>query len=386
MFFYVKGIKIAKEDNIMVLKNINLINFRNYESMNIDLSDGINIIYGDNAQGKTNLLESIYVLALTKSHRSFIDNNLIKNGSTSSKIKGKIEIDKIKTNLEVILENRNKNLKVDNNQIKKVSDYISIMNIIIFYPEDLELIKGSPAERRKYVNIELSQINKKHLEILSDYNKLLKMRNETLKKINIKQIEDTNYLEVLNQKLIDKAILLYRLRKRFIDEINERCGTIYKNISGFEGFKLEYKTQLKTSNFSNESIKEELIEKYKNSYKTELKLGLTLNGPHRDDIEFYLDNTNLKTYGSQGQQRIAILALKLSEIEIFKSYKNTSPILLLDDVFSELDDKKKNNLLYYIDEKIQTIITTTDLKNIKKSIVDKAKLFKIKEGKIINKE
>ena len=369
----------------MVLKNISLINFRNYDSLNIELGEGINIIYGDNAQGKTNLLESIYVLALTKSHRSFIDNNLIKQGESNSKIKGKIAIDNINTNLEMIISNKNKNLKIDNNDIKKISEYVSKMNIIIFYPEDLELIKGSPAERRRYLNIELSQIHSNYLDIIGDYNKLLKIRNETLKNIISGQINDNSYLEIITKKLIEKAILVYRIRNKFVEKINEQCRKIYKDISGYDGFHVQYLTQIKTKEFTEESIKKELEEKFNNSYKSELKLGITLNGPHRDDLEFYLDNLNLKMFGSQGQQRIAILALKLSEIEIFNVYKKTSPILLLDDVFSELDDTKKNNLLSYIDGKIQTIITSTDLKDIHKEIIKKAKVFEIKEGKLINK-
>ena len=200
----------------MYISNLKLSNFRNYKSLNINLDKNINIIIGNNGEGKTNLLESIYVLGLTKSHRSFIDNNLIKNNCEKCKIKGKLNKDNYKFDLEIELENKNKILKIDKEIVDKNSDYISNMNIIIFYPEDLELIKGSPSERRRFLNLELSQLNKNYFIILNDYNKLLKMRNDYLKNNYI----DDNYLSILTDYLIDKAISIYKLRKKFIDKLN----------------------------------------------------------------------------------------------------------------------------------------------------------------------
>lgn len=370
----------------MFLHDIFISNFRNYENLSIKFNKGINIIYGNNAQGKTNLLESIYVLALTKSHRSFIDNNLIQKGQINSKIRGKIQIDNIKTNLEITLAPKGKKLMIDNNEIKRVSDYISKMNIIIFYPEDLELIKGSPMERRRYLNLELSQLYGNYLNVLNDYTKLLKMRNDYLKKIIKTKELDENYFNILTNYLIEKAVTIYRMRKKFVDKINDTCEEVYKNITGDKGFKVEYNTFLNLEVFTKEEITDKLTEKFKDVRSSEIRLGTTLVGPHRDDIDFLLNDLNIKNFGSQGQQRVAVLALKLAEIPIFQNYKGTNPILLLDDVFSELDDVKKNNLLTYISNDIQTIITTTDLKNINQQILKHAQIFEVDNGQIVKIE
>lgn len=368
----------------MVLEQINIKQFRNYDSLELKLKNGINIIYGNNAQGKTNLLESIYVLALTKSHRSFIDNNLIQTGKTSSRIKGTIIEDGLPIQLEITISNKSKKIRLDQDEIKKISEYISKMNIIIFYPEDLDLIKGSPGLRRRYLNSEISQLNSNYLNIYSEYNKILKMRNDYLKKINRGMTIDYSYFDIINQYFVEKAVTIYQERKRFINKVNQYSAKIFKNLSGLDDFIIKYKTNISMENTDTMVLKNLLFEKLNRVNETEIKLGMTMIGPHRDDFEFYINDKNLKLYGSQGQQRMAILSLKLSEIDIFKEIKKTMPILLLDDVFSELDDQKKNNLLSYIDQDIQTIITTTDLKNIDSKILEKSKLIKINEGKIID--
>ena len=366
----------------MYIKKLKLHNFRNYKSLNITLTKGINIIYGENAQGKTNLLESIYVLGITKSHRNFIDNSLIKKNEDYLTIEGIISKNKIDDKLNIYLDNKTKILKYNNNTIKKISDYISNMNIIIFYPDDLELIKGSPQIRRKYINLQLSQLYSNYFILLNEYLKILKLRNEYLKKINKKISKDLNYLDILTGYLIDKAILIYKMRDKYIKKVNEHCSNIYKNIMNLDGFNIKYKPSIELD-IKDPNIKEKLKREYDKRLDYDLKLLSTSIGPHKDDIEFYLNDKNLKYYGSQGQQRIAVLALKLSEIEIFKKYKETTPILLLDDIFSELDDNKKNNLLKYISKDIQTIITTTELNNLDSKLIKKSKLFNIKEGNII---
>ena len=220
----------------MYLKSIFLSNFRNYNTLSLDLDKHINIIYGNNAQGKTNLLESIYVLAFTKSHRSFIDNNLIKNGCDNCKIKGVVVKDSINSNLEVEFDLNKKKLKIDQDLIRTVSDYITLMNIIIFYPDDLELIKGSPIERRKFLNFEISQINKDYLKILSDYNKLLKMRNDYLKKYGMSYNFDKNYFDTLTEHLIDKASYIYYYRYKFVEKLNNYVDNIFKDIMNLSNF------------------------------------------------------------------------------------------------------------------------------------------------------
>lgn len=367
----------------MYIKNISLLNFRNYDDLKINFNKNINIIYGKNAQGKTNLLESIYVLAITKSHRSFIDNNLIKKNQTISKIEGIVNKNDINSKYQIIIENKKKSLKIDENNIKKINDYISNINIIIFYPEDLDLIKGSPNIRRRFLNLELSQLNNNYLIILNDYNKILKMRNDYIKSFSNISFIDMNYFNVITNYLIEKATLIYQYRNNFIKKLNEKINIIFKDISEIDNLNIKYKNSLDFETFNNSIIKEKLQKYYEKNIEKEFKYKTTLVGPHRDDIEFYIDNLNIKNYGSQGQQRMAILSLKLSEIEIFKREKNENPILLLDDVFSELDDIKKNNLLRYINDNVQTIITTTDLNKIDKKITESAKLIKIDNGKII---
>ena len=343
----------------MILKKIELHNFRNYEKLMTRFYKGINIIYGDNAQGKTNLLESIYVLGLTKSHRSFIDNNLIKNNCESLLIKGTVSGDLFDKNLQIVIDNKSKSYEIDGLSVKKVSDYISNVNIIIFYPDDLEILKGSPQLRRKYLNMELSQLYNSYFVVLNDYNKLLKMRNEYLKKMNKGQNFDMNYFDIITSYLIEKAIIIYQMRYKFIEKINETCAQIYKDIMGLDGFHIEYISNLKIKDMKDPTLKEKLFEQYRNQLDYEQRMCITTLGPHKDDFNFMVGSNNLKLYGSQGQQRVAVLTLKLAEIPIFKKYKETTPILLLDDVFSELSDDKKNNLIKYISKDIQTIITIT---------------------------
>lgn len=363
----------------MFLKSLVVKNFRNYKDISIELDKNINIIYGHNAQGKTNLLESIYFLALSKSHRSFIDNCLIKKGEDISKIDGVLDNNGINKTFRVVLSSSSKKLFIDNFNIKKVSDYISNINVIIFIPDDLDFIKGSPVIRRRFLNVEIGQLYNKYIVILNDYNKLVKMKNNYLKE---NSYYDSNYLISINELLIKNSVLIYIMRKKFIDKINHYARKIFLDLSGLDGFNIKYKTAIDLS--SDENIIYKNLEIFsKLNYDKEIKYKKNLLGPNSDDLEFYIDDMDLKKYGSQGQQRLAVLAIKLSEIEIFKSYLGTSPILLLDDVFSELDNLKKNNLLKYVDSNIQTIITTTDFEDIDESIITKAKLFKIENGNII---
>ena len=365
----------------MYIKKIKLHDFRNYKSLNVTLTKGINIIYGSNAQGKTNLLESIYVLGLTKSHRNFIDNNLINKDSDYLTIEGIFNNNRVDNKLNIYIDNKSKILKYNDTLIRKISDYISLLNIIIFYPDDLELIKGSPLLRRKYLNLELSQLYSNYYILVNEYNKILKLRNEYLKKISKNENVDNNYLEILTSYLVDKSIMIYKMRDKYVKKINEYCSKIYKDIMDIDGFRIKYIPSIEI-NLNDTNLKEYLMKEYKNKLNYDIKLFSTSIGPHKDDIEFYLGDKNLKYYGSQGQQRVAVLSLKLSEIEIFKKYKDTTPILLLDDIFSELDDSKKNNLLHYINRDIQTIITTTDLNNLDTALIKKSKIFNICEGKV----
>lgn len=369
----------------MYLKSLNVVNFRNYDDVYLDFGENINIIYGDNAQGKTNLLESIYFLALTKSHRSFIDDNLIKAGEKISKIKCCLNNNGLDTNLKIILSSSTKKLFVDDNNYKKVSDYVSRMNVIIFYPEDLNLIKDGPIVRRRYINLEISQLYSGYMDILNDYKRLIRIKNNYLKKLKSGVKIDDNYFNTLNDYIIDKSVFIYIMRKKFIDKINLFCGDIFFDLCGIKGFNIRYRTSIGMDDADKSRIRDELKRMAGSVFCDELKLGSNLLGPNLDDFDFYINDMNLKKFGSQGQQRMAVLSIKLSEIEIFKKYMGTSPILLLDDVFSELDNVKKNNLLRYVNSSVQTFITVTDLDNFNDDMLSNARLFHITNG-IIDKE
>ena len=366
----------------MFLKSIEVVNFRNYSDLSLELGSNINIIYGENAQGKTNLLESIYFLALTKSHRSFIDDNLIREGEKISKISAVLSDNDITKTLKIVLSSASKKMFIDDYNYKKVSDYVSTMNVIIFYPEDLELVKGGPIIRRRYINLELSQLYSNYMDILSDYNRLIRIKGNYLKEVKSGRRFDENYYSILNDYIIKKSVLIYVMRKKFVDKINSYASNIYYDLSGMEGFNIRYKTSISMDDNDRERISSELYEQSLSLVSDEMKMCKNLLGPNFDDFEFYINDMNIKKFGSQGQQRMAVLAIKLSEIEIFKNYLGTNPILLLDDVFSELDSGKRNNLLKYVNSSIQTIITTTDLDNIDSKIVESAKLFNIKNGKV----
>ena len=345
----------------------------------------MNIFIGNNAQGKTNILESIVILALTKSHRIGISPNIIKFGKKKAKINGVVRKDKIINKLGVEITENNKKLMINLDEIKKVSNYISTLNVIVFTPDDLDIIKGSPSIRRNLLNIELSQISKVYLNTYNEYNKLLKTRNEYLKLLLSNSIADKKYLDVITDKLIDKAIIIYKKRKEFIDKINESINDNYESITNDKNLSIKYIPNIDIDKFDDESISKVLKNKYESRYQKELNYGMTLYGPHRDDFEFILNEENLKYFGSQGQQKTAIISFKLAEIPIFEEYCNTKPILLLDDIFSELDVKKINKLLKLISNDIQTIVTTTDLRRINKKYLEKAIIYKVNNGEIERK-
>ena len=365
----------------MKISKINLVNFRNYANTSISLGNNMNIFVGDNAQGKTNILEGITILALTKSHRLGISPNIIMFHKNKCKISGVVKKDRVVSKLEIEIGENYKKLKINNTDIKKVADYISYLNVIIFTPDDLEIVKGSPNVRRNLLNIQLSQISKKYLKYYNEYNKLLKTRNEYLKVLFNNNIADKNYLDIITDKLIEKAIFIYQKRKEYIDLVNLNIDKFYMDISKESGISVKYVPNIDIDNYDDESIRKKLKHTFKKNYLKELNYGMTIYGPHRDDFYFEYNGYDLKYYGSQGQQKLAILSFKLSEIPIFKEFCNTEPVLLLDDIFSELDIKKRNKLLKIINNyDIQSIITTTDLKNITKKSVEDAFVFNVKNG------
>lgn len=366
----------------MIIKSLKLKNFRNYEDLDIKLSDRLNIFIGDNAQGKSNILESIVVLAITKSYLNVKDKDMIRDGSEVANINSYVDFGDTVDKLFISFSEDEKKLKINDIEIKKYSDYISRVRFILFSPIDINLIKDSPATRRKSFNVEISQLSNRYMKILQNYNALLKKRNQFLKTIINTGECNEFYLDILNDKFSTLAVEITNERAKFVSMINDRISKIYKEITGDKGLKLNYLNMVDISDDKVE-MKNLFLKKLKNNFEKDKIYGMTLLGPHRDDYSLFLSDKDLSIYGSQGQNRAAILALKLSEISIFKNVCGDYPILLLDDIFSELDTKRKNRLIKYILDDVQTIITTTDLNVIDKALVERAKIFKISKGKVV---
>lgn len=367
----------------MIIRKLTLINYRNYQKLIISLNKNTNIFIGKNAQGKTNVLESIYFLAITKSYRTTNDHILIRSGTEFLKVKAEIKDNNIYRNMSIELSKDKKKVKINDNEVRKMADYITNLNVILISPEDLEIIKGSPSERRNFLNIELSQLSKSYVKIYNEFNKLLKIRNDYLKMSYKSSLTDKRYLDSITENLIDREIYIYQERYKIINLLNEQIKEIYKNISGIKGLHINYETNIDFDNFETETLKRKLKEKYKRAEQKEIESGMTLYGPHRDELKFLIENQDIKFFGSQGQQKLAIIALKLSEIPIFEKMSGTKPIVLLDDIFSELDKGNRNKVIKYIKNDIQTIITTNDIKDISKKMLDNANIYHVYNGKII---
>ena len=361
----------------MVIEKIKLKNYRNYDNLEIVLNKKLNIIIGKNAQGKTNILESIYVLALTKSYLGVNDKNLIKLGNDYAILEAYTLLNSGHKKFRILINDNGKQVLINEKEIKKLSDYVSNLKVIIFSPENIKMIKDGPSIRRKFLNMEISQISIKYVKLLMDYNNIIHQKNEYLKLNNINK----DYLSILNDEIAKLSVEIYLLRRKFLSDINVFIGKIYYEIMGMSGLKIRY-----ISNIDYFEDKKEMVDKYREKLEKylekEILYKISLIGPHRDDFIFVLNDKNIALYGSQGQLRSVILALKLSEIELFKKSSNDDPILLLDDIFSELDTDKKNNLIKYINDNIQTIITTTDINMIDEKLVKKASIFEIKNGNL----
>ena len=364
----------------MKITNLEIINFRNYERLSVEFNNNINIFIGNNGEGKTNILEAIYVLAITKSHRAYIDKNLITNNKKFTKLSGKIvSLNDVK-NMELIINPFGKRVSINKSIVKKISDYISNFLVILFCPDDLEIVKGSPSVRRKYLNIEIGQIDNKYLYYLNEYNELLKNRNSYLKSINVDNI-NMEYLNILNEQLCNKALLIYKYRFEYINKLNENLKLVCKNITD-DSIKLKYINNVDIYEY-NDKIKDKLLNKLNNSLKSDILKANTNYGPHKDDIEILFNDKCVRDYGSQGQQRLSILCMKFAEIELIKSKTSEYPVLLLDDVFSELDILKKNAIINYLNENIQVFITSTNINDIDNSILNTSKIFNINDGNIV---
>lgn len=366
----------------MKIKQIKLINFRNLENVELNFINNINIIIGGNGAGKTNILEAVYLNSLTKSFRANNDIELIKFNKDFLTIKTIIKENSYNEKVLYNIDKISKKIYLNSNKITKLSEYIGKYPVVISTPEDVLMIKTSPSNRRDVLNISICQFNKEYFKTLNEYNKLLKLRNDYLKRILVNSNSDMKYFEIITNKLIEKAIYIYIERNKYINSINSYLGSIFEHICLNKNLILKYSPNVDITEYDDENISKILQKKFKRDFNKEISLGMTISGPHRDDFNFYLDNKDMKFYSSEGQKKMAVISYKLAEIKLFQEQEDKKPIILLDDLFSELDIKNKNRLVKYIPEDLQVIITSNDLKGINKSIRDNAKIFKIKDSEV----
>lgn len=357
----------------MNIRSIELKNFRNYENLEISFDEGTNILFGDNAQGKTNILEAAYMSGTTKSHKGSCDREMIRFGEEEAHLKTVVVRGGREYQIDMHLKkNRAKGIAIDKIPIKKASELFGILNIVFFSPEDLNIIKNGPAERRRFLDSELCQLDRIYLADLTNYNKILAQRNKLLKDMIYRpSLSDT--LPVWDMQLIETGKKIIRRRKQFVDELREIVSDIHYRISGGkEELFLKYEPNIDDIFFEDELSRAKEKDK---------KLCQTSVGPHRDDLLFSIGDVDIRKYGSQGQQRTSALSLKLSEIELVRKSISDTPVLLLDDVLSELDSSRQNYLLNNISD-TQTIITCTGLDEFVRNRFTVNRVFEVIAGHV----
>ena len=357
----------------MIIKRLELADYRNYESLDLQFDKGTNILYGDNAQGKTNILEAIYVAATTKSHKGSKDNEIINFDKEEAHIRTYLEKDAIETRVDMHLrKSKSKGIAIDGQKIKKAADLLGLCNVVFFPPEDLNIIKNGPAERRRFVDMELCQLDSFYLYNLNHYNKIVNQRNKLLKDMYMNpDLKDT--LTIWDSQLVSFGSKIIERRKIFTEQLNEIICEIHKKLSGGKEEILVY--------YNPDVSIEDFEVKLKMNQERDIKLKQTTVGPHRDDFSFMIGKVDVRRFGSQGQQRTAALSLKLSEIELVKKIAKDFPVLLLDDVLSELDSNRQNYLLNSIGD-IQTIITCTGLEEFVNNRFEINKVYRVNNGKV----
>ena len=357
----------------MYIESVQLQNFRNYRELQLDFDKGTNIFYGDNAQGKTNILESVYICGTTKSHKGSKDKELIRFGEEESHIRMMIKKDGLSYKIDMHLrKNKAKGVAINGLPIKKARELFGIVNLVFFSPEDLSIIKEGPAGRRRFLDMELSQIDKGYLQQLIAYNKILNERNNLLKQINLyPALIET--LDGWDEQLLTAGQFLIKKREEFVQFLDEMMTRIHSQLTGGkEQMKVEYE-----KNVSAEEFREQLYSRR----NKDISSGTTTAGPHRDDLRFKVGGIDIRKFGSQGQQRTAALSLKLSEIRLIEQVTGEKPILLLDDVLSELDAGRQSWLLESIQD-IQTLISCTGLDDFVNSRISLDKVFRVTEGRV----
>ena len=374
----------------MRIKSLKLLYFRNYLSMNIETHPSLNVLVGNNANGKTNIIESIFCLALGKSYRTKSDSECIMFGETATAMSCIVNKNNRELDIMLGINNKGKSAKIAGIKKTKLTDFVGELNVVLFSPEDLQIVKGSPALRREFMNREFYQFSRIYHKYYLMYQHLLKQRNSYLKDMRKNPKDDMSlaYLETLTSQLAKVALYITKERVSFVQDISKLTYKNMLNISnGQETLKIKYKSSvldaLNIAEINDESFTEENLTKVmmKKSFD-DIMRGSTKIGPQHDDLEFYINDLDAKMYASQGQQRSIVLSLKLAEINYLKEKTGTYPVLLLDDVLSELDKNRQLKLLDAINENVQTFITTPSISDIKEDLLKKAKVFKIEDGNI----
>lgn len=360
----------------MKIKSLKLKNFRNYDLLNLEFDSNANIFYGDNAQGKTNILEALYISGTTKSHRGAKDRELIQFEKEESHIESVIEKRGICYQIDLHLKkNSPKGIAINKIPIRRAGELFGIVNFVFFSPEDLNIIKNGPAERRRFIDLELSQLDKIYFNNLANYNRIVNQRNHLLKEIgyeNKKNLMET--LEIWDLQLIEYGNRLIERRKQFVQDMNAIVSSVHRRLTGNrEDIKIIYEP-------CNGNIP--LEQAIRKNRERDLKIKSTSSGPHRDDICIMQDKMDIRKFGSQGQQRTAALSLKLAEIELVKNTVGDTPVLLLDDVLSELDKHRQNYLLDSISD-IQTLITCTGVEDFVNHRFSINKIFHVRGGQVL---
>ncbi len=357
----------------MIIKSIELADYRNYDTLVLHFDKGTNILYGDNAQGKTNILEAIFLAATTKSHKGSKDREIIRFEKEESHIRTYLEKEGVETRVDMHLrKSGSKGIAIDGQKIKKAAELLGLCNVVFFSPEDLGIIKNGPAERRRFVDMELCQLDGLYLHNLNHYNRIVNQRNKLLKDMYMNPgLRET--LDIWDMQLVSFGSKVIQRRKLFMDQLNGIILGIHRKLSG-------EKEEL-TVIYEPDAEADEFEQKLKEARERDIKAKMTSAGPHRDDFSFMAGGVDIRKYGSQGQQRTAALSLKLSEIELVKKLTEDNPILLLDDVLSELDSHRQNYLLNSIGD-IQTIITCTGLEEFVNHRFEIDRVYKVSEGTV----
>ena len=371
----------------MILTELRLHNFRNYQNLTVHFAPGINVLIGRNAQGKTNMLEAIYALSLTRSHRTSNDRELINWQQQSTSISGVVQKATGKVPLELQFTKNGKKAKVNHLEQARLGQYVGQLNTILFAPEDLSLVKGAPAVRRRFMDMEFSQMSSKYLYDASQFRTLLRQRNKYLKQLKYGQQHDRVLLTVLSDQLAAYGAEVIVARHHFLQHLEKWAADLHYQISlNQEKLHLAYVTQVKVDDKTTvDQAYHDLLKQYADNQEREIDQGPTMYGPQRDDIRFMVNGKNIQAFGSQGQQRTTALSVKLAEIDLMKEQTGEYPLLLLDDVLSELDPVRQTHLLTAIQDKVQTFLTTTSLSDVARQLIKEPTIFEIKHG-TLNKE